>query len=121
MTKAKMNDSRGPGRPLGSYVGQPKTDGKSPIVQRVRMGHGSYVQRYVKCGPRCSRCESTGLGYDPRRPGHGPYWYFETKIGGRVNRRYVGRELKVIERDLSGGSVIVAQGEMVDPDGAAVE
>jgi hypothetical protein len=46
--------------------------------------HVTYRQEYVKCGkPTCTKC-SDG-------PGHGPYWYAYRREGGKLKKKYLGK------------------------------
>lgn len=50
--------------------------------------HVTYRQEYVRCGkPTCQQC-SDG-------PGHGPYWYGYWREGGRLRKKYFGKEKPV--------------------------
>lgn len=51
--------------------------------------HETFRQEYVKCGK--SHCRSCP---------HGPYWYAYRKVGGKLRKRYVGKErLDQLERE----------------------
>jgi hypothetical protein len=66
------------------------------VVQKVRVGQTTYVQTYIRCGPRCARCRIGGRAWDPDRPGHGPYWYaWIPREGKPPIRRYCGADLEV--------------------------
>jgi len=71
----------------------PRTGGL--VVQRLKVGGTTYVQQYIRCGPRCSRCTVGGRAYDPDRPGHGPYWYaWIPRPEKPPIRRYCGADLE---------------------------
>lgn len=85
------------GRPAKSNAREPKVGKGGKEVQRIRVGGVMFVQAYVTCGRKCGRCSPGGRLYQRDRPGHGPYWYRVVQRGRRVIRRYIGRELKVVE------------------------
>lgn len=53
---------------------------------RDLLGRITYQLELVRCGKE--RCRACGRGY-----AHGPYWYAYRKEGGRLRKRYVGKEL----------------------------
>lgn len=63
-------------------------------VREVEIDGRRYVQRYNRCGRKCRRCGPQHERFDPLRPGHGPYWYRIFRQNGRLQRRYIGKELK---------------------------
>lgn len=71
---------------LKQKMGPPVKTGME--CQSITTGQGRYVQRYARCGVGCSVCREGGPNYDPTRPGHGPYWYFERVVNGKRVRRY---------------------------------
>lgn len=92
--EAKKRKLRGALSPRG----MPVMNGKGCIVQEVRQGARRFVQKYVRCGKRCSVCNPDGANYDPLRPGHGPYWYLEVTKNGKTFRKNIGRELVTQEK-----------------------
>jgi hypothetical protein len=88
------------GRPFGSVVSKSKRDVNAPecqagsnVIARFQDGIYVYEQAYRRCGKGCSVCRSGGANFEPRRPGHGPYWYRLYKKDGKTFRKYIGRVL----------------------------
>ncbi len=47
--------------------------------------HTTYRHEYIRCGKSpCKRCDG-GLG-------HGPYWYAYSRVGGKLTKRYIGKQ-----------------------------
>ena len=56
-----------------------------PDYGRPTEPHETYRQEYIRCGrPACKRCADG--------QGHGPYWYAYSREGGKLKKRYIGRE-----------------------------
>lgn len=54
----------------------------------------TFEQEYVRCGkPGCRRCP------------HGPYWYAYRREGGKVRKRYVGKDDPRVKADASPNQV----------------
>lgn len=82
-------------RKLKPNDGPPVERHGSPVVRTVELDGAIYEQRYIPCGPRCSRCRRDGANFDRERPGHGPYWYrFFRRKDGQSGRRYIGKTLE---------------------------
>jgi hypothetical protein len=46
--------------------------------------HTTYRHEYIRCGKSpCKRCDGG--------PGHGPYWYAYSRVGGKLTKRYIGK------------------------------
>lgn len=48
-------------------------------------GAWTYYSRFVRCTPRCAGCAG--------ETGHGPYWYRQQRVKGKLITQYVGRNL----------------------------
>lgn len=89
------------GRPPGSKSGRrvgtvdaPEAMIGTNVVQRVVDPPYVFEQSYKRCGPGCSVCVRGGEHFNPRRPGHGPYWYRLFRKDGKTFRKYLGLKLK---------------------------
>ncbi len=56
-----------------------------PDYGRRSKPHETYRQEYIRCGKAgCKRCADG--------QGHGPYWYAYSREGGKLKKRYIGKE-----------------------------
>ena len=62
---------------------EPEPAPESP-AKELRRGKVTYRLEYVKCGAKC-KCNGG--------KGHGPYYYAYWREGGKLKKRYVGKEL----------------------------
>jgi len=62
---------------------EPESAPESP-AKELRRGKATYRLEYVKCGAKC-KCNNG--------KGHGPYWYAYWREGGKLKKRYIGKEL----------------------------
>jgi len=82
-------------RALRPLEGPPTEREGIAVVRTVQIDGATYEQRYTPCGPGCNRCRREGSAFDPRRPGHGPYWYrMFRRADGQSGRRYIGKRLE---------------------------
>ena len=66
---------------LACYAETADPDYGRPVEPRE-----TYRQEYVRCGKlACKRCADGGQG-------HGPYWYAYRREGGKLKKRYIGKE-----------------------------
>lgn len=58
---------------------------RAEILEQIQtlgdMRRGSIVEQYLKCGKSPCRCKQ------PNHPGHGPYFTFTRKLGGKTQTR----------------------------------
>ncbi|MDA8064454.1 MAG: hypothetical protein M0031_02945 [Thermaerobacter sp.] len=74
-----------PAERVAAMVAQARA-GQRQTPSRRGDGRPTYRQEWVRCRrPGCVKC---GEG-----PGHGPYWYAYHREGGRLRKKYIGREL----------------------------
>jgi hypothetical protein len=59
-----------------------------PIIYRFSEGIYTYTLEKIRCGkPQCRSCP---------HPAKGGYWYVAWSVRGRIQRRYIGKKLKLI-------------------------
>ena len=96
MENDNHTEKRPNGRPRkGPDPEAPEAIGTGLVAQAIKIDGRRYEQRYTRCGKKCNTCGPNSAGFNPSRPGHGPYWYFVfTRGDGRTTRRYIGKELR---------------------------
>lgn len=69
---------------IDARLAEAQADQAEAQAEQAQAEHVTYRQEYVKCGkPTCTKC-SDG-------PGHGPYWYAYRREGGKLKKKYLGK------------------------------
>jgi hypothetical protein len=69
---------------LETEVVEPAARRDREVLERRKVGKGTYQLEKIRCGkPKC-KCNQGAL--------HGGYWYFYWREGGKLRSRYIGKK-----------------------------